>query len=145
MAHLFSTGHRNAANDNGPSTIYDTNGRLAFFSGTDPTDPNAAIANTKLAEFTLATDAFGASASGVATLAAVSQVSGLAAGDITFAVFYRSGDTALTSAAGTSDRRWIMTDIRTTAGGDLQVNTLTVSVNLPISLTSFTLTYPASA
>jgi len=64
---------RNAVHDSGVSAQYNS-GKLRVYDGTPPADINAALSgNTLLAEMTFNATAFGASASGVATAAAITQ------------------------------------------------------------------------
>lgn len=148
MAQLFSTGARNALLDGGWGPLFDGgNGRIAIYNGTDPTDPNAAISGTLLATATMPSDVFAAAASGVITANAITGDSSAdATGTANFAVLYRSTDTALGSAAGTSDRRVILTNVTVTGGGgELTLDTTSIVATAPVNITSWTITWPASA
>ena len=107
--------------------------KLQLRTGAAPVAITDAAAGTLLGEFDLPTPAFGAGASGVATLLGVPIAEvGLAAGDIGHARFVnRNGDaTGDTNSVGTS-------------GTQVIVDTVTVSVGLPITLVSATWTMPA--
>lgn len=145
---LFSTGARNALNDNGWGPLFDGgNGRIAIYAGTDPTDANDAISGTLLATLTMPSDVFPASSGGVLTANAITGDSSAdATGTAAFAVLYRSTDTALGSAAGTSDRRIILTNVTASGGGgELTLDTTSIIATAPVSLTGWTITWPASA
>lgn len=79
-------------------------GRLSVFTGA-PVGAGAAQSGTELIRFTLPSDAFAAAASRQAALNSVSNVTALAGGTAASFVFWRTGDTAITSTAGASDRR----------------------------------------
>lgn len=105
-----STGLRNAILDAGLGPAFDGgSGRIAIYAGAVPAAGGDAISNTLLGTLTLASDAFAAAASGAAALNSVtSDTSADNNGSPGFAVFYRTGDTVLSSAAGASDRRLIL-------------------------------------
>lgn len=139
---LRSVGLRTFCLSTGFATAFDTDGRVAVFAGTVPTDPEAAIANTRLATLTLASDAFGTPATGAVSINAVTEDSSAdATGTPTFAVFYKNGDTALTSAASASDRRMIVTVGATGGGEELLFSNLVggqIISGTPVDITSFT-------
>lgn len=147
MTLLFSTGLRNAILDSGIGPAFDTTGRIAFFNGTDPSAGGDAIGGTLLATLTLASDAFGDASSGTITAGSITGDSSAdATGTANYAVVYRTGDTAITSAAGTSDRRLIITNITATGGGgEITLDTTTITATAPVNITSWTITFPASS
>jgi hypothetical protein len=111
-------------------------GKIRVYSGSRPAGPDTAVgAQTLLAEFALADPSFAGAASGVITLDAtpVLTATGLAAGTATWARVLDSTNTAVVdckvSASG--------------GGGDLVLNTATVSVGLALSITAGTITMPA--
>jgi hypothetical protein len=105
---------------------------LRIWSGAQPANPAAAETGTKLAEFTLPNPAFGAAASGVATANAITAVVGLAAGTAGyFRVITRGGLSLMDGEVGTS-------------GADMNLNTLTISVGVDVSVTSWTVTMPGA-
>lgn len=111
---------------------------IRVYDGTQPADANTALSgNTLLATFTLnATAAFGAAASGVATLADTPiNTTAVATGTATFfrAVSVNSGTptTVFDGSVGTSD-------------ADMILNTTSIVTDVSVSLTSGTVTMPAN-
>lgn len=141
MAITHSTGLRNYSLDSGPATAFDTTGRIAIYTGTQPT-ANAAATGTLLATLTMSSDAF-AAASGGAIVA--NSITGDSAADATgtagYFIVYRTGDTALTSAAGTTDRRLIGSITATGGGGDMTFDTVSFVSGVPVNMTGFTYNY----
>lgn len=136
MALRITTAARNAAADAvvdlldagaGPATI-------EIRSGSQPASANDAATGTLLATFTLADPAFGAAASGAATLAGVPRTTtGAAAGTAGwFRAKDSSGNTVVDGAV-----------TATGGGGELQLNTTTISVGVNVEITSGTITMPA--
>lgn len=111
----------------GPATI-------EVRSGTQPASANDADAGTLLATFTLGDPSFGAPAIGVITLASVPRTTtGAAAG--TAGHFRMKDSTGATVLDGSVTA--------TGGGGDMTLNTVTVSVGVDLGLTSGTITIPA--
>lgn len=109
-------------------------GTIQIRSGTRPATADTAATGTLLATVTLADPAFGAASNGVATLADPASVTGVAAGTATW--FRGLDSTGATVLDG---------DVSATGGGgDLQLNTTTISVGLTIDVTGGSLTVPAS-
>lgn len=79
-------------------------GRWSIFTGA-PVGAGVAQSGTELVRFSLPSDAFAAAASRQAALNAVSNVTALAGGTAGSFLIWRTGDTAITSTAGASDRR----------------------------------------
>lgn len=111
-------------------------GKLRIYSGTRPAGPDTAVTSqTLLGEFTLNDPAFGSASNGVAALSVSPALSatGLAAGTATWARVVDSNGTAVldckVSVSG--------------GGGDLVLNTTTISVGLSLSLASGSVTMPA--
>ena len=106
---------------------------IKLYSGTQPADANTGLSgNTLLATFTLDDPAFGASSSGVITLAGVPRTTtGAAAGTATWA-------RCETSTPGTV----FDCDVGT-ASATLILNTTTISVGVDVSITAGTITMPA--
>jgi hypothetical protein len=137
MAARLPTASRNAAAD----AIVDrldagaAAGTIDVRTGTQPASANDAATGTLLATFTLADPAFGAAAAGVASIDAdpVISTTGLAAGT---AGWFRAkdsdGNTVLDGAV-----------TATGGGGELTLNTTTVSVGLTLEITGGTVTMPA--
>lgn len=110
-----------------------TVGTIKVYTGAQPATPNTAASGTLLATFTLSDPAFGAPATGVATLAGTPiTTTGLAAGD---AGWFRVAD-----SAGNAVYDGVVTV--TGGGGQLQLNTVTISVGVDVQITSGTITAP---
>lgn len=111
------------------------NGTLKVYSGTQPANANSSITGTLLATFTLDLPAFSAATAGVATLSAVPiATTGLAAGTATH---FR----AATSAGATAFDGSVTV---TAGGGQIELNTVTVSVGVSLEITAGTFTQPAA-
>ena len=109
-------------------------GTIEVRSGAQPASAGDAATGTLLATFTLAATAFGAAAAGVATLAGTPRsTTGVAAGT--------AGWARMRSGAGSTVADFSVT--ATGGGGDITMNTTTVSVGLALDLTSGTVTMPA--
>lgn len=111
-------------------------GKLRIYSGARPAGPDTAIgAQVLLAEFTLADPAFAAGAAGVKTLdvTPVLATTGLAAGTATWARLLDSNNVAHIDAAVTA----------TGGGGDIQLNTVTVSIGLAMEIIAGSITMGA--
>lgn len=108
-------------------------GTIKVYSGASP-GPNAAPTGTLLATFTLNDPAFGGGAVGVATMdnTPVPTATGLAAGT---AGYFRLED-----SVGTDILDGTVT--ATGGGGDIELNTTTISVDLALEITNGTLTQP---
>lgn len=102
-------------------------------TGSQPATADTAVSGTLLATFTLADPAFGASSSGTATLASTPRsTTGAVAGT---AGWFRAKDsTGATCFDGSVTA--------TGGGGDLQLNTTTVSVGVALDITAGTVTMP---
>lgn len=142
MAISLATATRNAMADAAVDLIdvgAGTNGSLVVYSGTPPATADTALSgNTALATFTLADPAFGAAASGVATLDATPTLTttGDAAGTATFFRIYDQDGANLTDV--------VLQGAVATSGAELNLNTTTISVGVNVEITSGTFTMPAS-
>jgi hypothetical protein len=129
MAYNETNASANAANDARCALL--NTGYLRIYSGTQPTNADAALSgNTLLAELTFGATAFGASANGVATANAITQDSAAnATGTATFFRAFKSdGTTAvLDGTVGTS-------------GADLNLNSVSIVSGGAVSVTSMTIT-----
>lgn len=136
MALAIATAARNAACD-AVVDLLDAGAAaptIKLYTGSSP-GPNSAVTGTLLATFTLdATAAFGAAATGVATLDVSPAITttGAAAGT---AGYFRAADS---NANAVFDG----TVTATGGGGDLELNTTTISVGLSLEITSGTVTMP---
>lgn len=136
MATRISTAARNAAADaiadladagSGPATI-------EIRTGAQPASANDAASGTLLATFTCDDPAFGAASAGVATLQdAPLLTTGAAAGT--------AGHFRLKDSAGATVMDGSVT--ATGGGGQLELNTTTVSIGVNLEITSGTVTMPA--
>lgn len=135
MTMRISTAIRNALCDAAVDSIDSGAGtaKLQLWSGSVPAQVTDTPAGTKLAEFDLPNPAFGASAAGVATANAISDVVGLAAGTVGFARVVDRDGTGL----------WDNDDVGT-SGTQIVLNTLTISVGLDVSVSSWLVQMPAS-
>lgn len=132
----------NAARSAGADAIADrvdagaAAGKIRIYTASRPAGPDTAIgAQTLLAEFALADPAFGPAANGVKTLDAtpVLTATGLAAGTAAWFRALDSNNVAVMDGSVTA----------TGGGGDLQLNTTTVSVGLALEITAGSMTMPA--
>jgi hypothetical protein len=116
-------------------------GVIRVYTGTKPATPATSPTGTLLAEFTCSDPAFGAASSGVATLDITPALTdtGIAAGT---AGYFRICDS--TEAAGTGLGVVDGTVTATGGGGDLTLNSTTISVGVAVEVTSGTITMPAS-
>jgi hypothetical protein len=107
-------------------------GTIQIRSGTRPATADTAATGTLLATVTLADPAFGSASNGVATMTDPASVTGAAAGTATW--FRGLDSNSLTVLDG---------DITATGGGgDLTLNTTTISVGLTVDITGGTITQP---
>ncbi len=116
-------------------------GHLRIYTGTPPAGPGTSPSGTLLVDITLNDPSFAAAASGVADLDVTPAVSGTgaAAGTAGWARFLTSTEAAATGL-GVMDGSVTATG----GGGDVTINTTTVSVGLTVSVTSASITAPAS-
>lgn len=106
-------------------------GTVEIRSGAQPATAETADAGTVLATFTLGDPAFGAASNGVATANAIANTTGSAAGTAGhFRVKDSTGAKCWDGSVGTS-------------GEDMNLNTLTISIGVTVSITSWTVTMPA--
>ena len=111
-------------------------GRLRIYSGTAPADANAALsANTLLADLTMSPTAFGAAVNGVATANAITADSSAdATGTATFFRVLES-DLATVVYQGTVG----------TSSAELNLSSVSIIANGPVSVTALTYTQAASS
>ncbi|GAA2990703.1 hypothetical protein GCM10017559_08450 [Streptosporangium longisporum] len=136
MATRLPTAARNAAAD-AVVDLADAGAGAATIeirTGSQPASANDAASGTLLATFTLADPAFGAASTGVATLAGTPRTTtGVAAGTAGwFRLKDSTGATVLDGAV-----------TATGGGGQLELNTTTISVGVNVEITSGTVTMPA--
>jgi hypothetical protein len=110
-------------------------GTIKIYSGTQPATANDSASGTLLATFTLADPAFSAAAAGVATLSGVPLgTTGASAGT---AGWFRAADS---TGATVFDGAITVTG----GGGQLELNTTTISVGVAVEITGGSYTQPAA-
>lgn len=110
-------------------------GMIRIYTGSQPASANDAVSGTLLCTFTLADPAFGSAVAGVATLASTPRTAtAVAAGT---AGWFRAVDS---TGSGVFDGSVTATG----GGGQIELNTTTLSVGVDVELTSGTYTQPAS-
>lgn len=134
---IVSTAARNAMTDAFTALLnVGGAGKIKYYSGTKPIGgPGVALSGqVLLATLTLSADGFGDAAAGTASANVIASGTGLASGTATW---FRAEDGAGTAHADGT--------IGTTAGQfDIVVPTTTISVGLPVEITSLTAGHPAS-
>lgn len=121
-----------ARNDMLANLTTDANsGKLDIYTGSKPATPETAATGTKLVEFTLPATSFGAGSGGVITANAITAVAALATGTAGWARLWKSdGTTALMDFDVTA----------TGGGGDITIDSTSITQNAYINITSFTIT-----
>lgn len=145
MATVISTFLRDKIADavcNAGAGINFDSGTLQIRSGAAP-GPNAAVTGTLLASITLPADAFAAASTGACAKAGTWQdASADAAGTAAHFRIAQSGDAG--GATGTTDERIEGTVTATGGGGDLELDNVVIAAAQTVTITSFTVTMPAS-
>lgn len=139
MAMRISTAARNAMCD-AVVDLVDSGGgtaKLQLWSGSMPGSFGDTPSGLLLAEFDLPNPCFGAASNGVATANSISPTTGLAAAGAGTTV----GFVRVVNANG--DVVWENDDVGT-SGAQIVLNTMTISENADVSVTSWTVTMPAS-
>lgn len=141
----ISTALRNQIADgflNAGTGINFDSGVLEIRSGAAP-GPNAADGGTLLASITLPADAFGAAATGVCAKAGTwEDTSADAGGTAAHFRIKQSGDTG--GATGATDERIEGTVTATSGGGDIELDSTSISAGQTVTITSFSVTMPES-
>jgi len=138
VATRLPTASRNATS-NAVTALVDADvgaGTIQIRTGAQPASADNAATGTLLATITLADPAWGAAVAGVSTLDAtpVLSTTGVAAGTAGwFRMLDNSGDTIADGAVTV-----------TGGGGELELNTTTISIGVTVEITAGTLTTPAS-
>lgn len=145
MALRLSTAARNAACDAVVDLVDGGSGAgvLRIYSGSQPAGPGTSPSGTLLAEFVLSDPAFGASATGVATLDITPAVEDASANATGTAGYFRLLDS--TEAAGTGLGVVDGTVTATGGGGDVTLNTVSIVSGAVVTVTSGTITMPAGS
>jgi hypothetical protein len=143
MSLTHSTAIRNAL-ANAIAAAYASNGgngRLAILSGA-PVAAGSAQTGTVLATFTLpTTTVFGAASGGATALQAVSNVTAAATGTAGSFIFYITTETAITSAANSTDHR--ITGSVATSGGDMTIDSTSIVSGGTVQMSGWSWTSPA--
>ena len=143
MAVRISTAARNAMVGQ-VSTLIDggsSAGRLRIYTGSQPAGPGTSPSGTLLLDIALNDPSFGSASSGTITAEQSPALSGTASGTGT-AGWFRLLDS--TEAAGTGLGVVDGSVTATGGGGDCQLSTTSLSTGLTVSVTSLTITQPAS-
>jgi hypothetical protein len=108
-------------------------GRLQLFDGVQPGSPDAPISSqNKLAEFAFGSPAFGPASDGVAQANTIPTASVIQAGTATWFRATRSDGTAVfDGSVGTT-------------GADLNLSSVNLTINAPITISAFSYTQPIS-
>lgn len=142
MTVRINTAARNAAADAIAALVNGGSGPgvLRVYTGTQPATPATAPSGTLLAEFTLSDPAFAAAAAGASVLDITPALtdSGITNGT---AGYWRICDS--TEAAGTGLGVIDGSITATGGGGDLTMNTTTISTGVTVTITAGTVTMPA--
>jgi hypothetical protein len=139
MAVRLSTGLRAYLQDSGLKTAFD-GGTLKIYSGSQPAAADDAPSGTLLASITLPGTAFGASTNGVMAKAGTWQdASADATGTAGWFRVAHSGDSG---GSSTTDRR--IDGAVAASGSDLNLNTVAIVAGQQVTITTFTVTQPAS-
>lgn len=109
-------------------------GTIKIYTGTQPASANDAPSGTLLTTFTLGDPAFGAAVAGVATLAGTPLTSSAVAAGT--AGWFRAADSDGNSVFDGSVTA-------TSGGGQIELNTTSLSVGVDVELTTGTYTQPA--
>lgn len=138
MALKHSLGLRNFKNSTGTKTAFDTNGRLAIYTGAPPANADTNASGTKLGTLTLAATAFDAASGGMAVNLATGDASADATGTAGWFRMYVNGDDpdTVTAATGTltTQRRLDGTITASGGGGDMIINDVSVVAGGTIDL-----------
>jgi hypothetical protein len=137
MALSLSDGAANFALNSGYGTMFDTNGRIAIYSGSSP-GANAAATGTLLATVTLPADAFTTASSRSMTLNDPASVNAVATGTAGYFIMYNSTETAPGSVTTSSDKR--IHGTVGTSGADLNLSSTSLTSGGPVDITGGTLT-----
>lgn len=139
MAIIISTAARNMAADAALALIDggDGDGILRIYDGSRPAGPGTAVSTQNLlAEVTLNSPAFGSADNGVATLDATSlSTTGITNGTATWFRVLDADEVAVLDGSVSA----------TGGGGDLQLNTTTISTGLTVEITNGSITMPSGA
>ncbi len=145
MAISHSGGEKNAALNAGQKTSFDgTTGVIRIYGGTPPANADAANANAVLSTLTLANPSFATAANGVLTANAIaSDTSAAASGTATFFRVMMTTDSLPAGASGATDKRIQGTVTATGGGGDMTLNSTSITIGGTVSISSWVYNFPA--
>lgn len=136
MATRISTAARNAAVD-AITALLNAGagpGYIELRTGAQPASVGAAATGTLLATSLLDDPAFAAAAAGTGAAAGLpNSATGVAAGDAGWFRAYDDNDVAIIDGSVTA----------TGGGGDMELNTVTISIGVTVNITAWTITMPA--
>ena len=141
MAVRLSTGARNAILDSGLNTLFDTNGAINIYTGSQPASANDDVSGTLLATLTFSADWIGAASSGTSTLAAITSDTNVdASGTAGWFRIYNVSE----AVGGSSTTKKRIDGAIGTSGSDINFNTVTFVAGGTAAISSLTITLPAS-
>lgn len=145
MAIKHSLGLKNYALASGIKGAFDSDGRINIYTGSPPSDPDAAATGTLLATLSLAATAFGAASGGVLTAAAIGSDTNVdASGTAGWFRIYKAADdpsgASGTSGTSTAHRRLDGT-IAEGSGGDINFDETAFVAGGTAAISSLTLTH----
>jgi hypothetical protein len=141
MTVRLSTGARNAILDSGLNTLFDGDGAIDIYTGSQPASANDDVSGTLLATLTLSADWIGAASSGTSTLAAITSDTNVDASGT--AGWFRIYDVS-EGVGGSSTTKKRIDGAVGTSGSDLNFNTTSFVAGGTAAISSFTITLPAS-
>lgn len=112
-------------------------GTLIIYTGTQPASANDAPTGTVLATITLPTPAFGAAAAGVVAKSGTWQ-------DVSADATGTAGWFRVSSAAGPGTYRWDGSVTATGGGGDMELDTTSITAGGTVTVSTCQLTMPAA-
>jgi hypothetical protein len=142
MAVRISTGLRNYMLDSGVNTAFDGGAFLDIYTGAQPANADTAPSGTLLASVSLPADPFAAAAAGAVALQGTwVDASADASGTAGWARIRTNADAG---GASTTLRRLDGSVTASGGGGDFQLSTVSITSGQQVSITSGSLTQPAS-
>jgi hypothetical protein len=141
MAVRLSTGARNAIGDSGVGPLFDPDGAISFYTGSQPASANDDVSGTLLGTVTFSADWIGAFASGTGTLGAITS-DGAADASGTPG-WFRMHNVSEGPGGSSSTKKRIDGSVGT-SGADINFNTVTWVAGGTIAISSLTITIPAS-
>ena len=141
MALRISTGLRNTLLDSGIQSVFNS-GILDIYSGSQPAAANDVPSGTLLASITLPADAFAAAGSGA--VAKSGTWSDSSANNTGTAGWFRLKTSADTGASSTTEARMDGSITATGGGGNMELDSTSITSGQAVTVSTFTITQPAS-